>query len=76
MQRHVQPAARVVEAQPLRHGPHDTALRGFDVEAQRRVVRTVTERLGFDYARGRLDVSLHPFCEGSGDDVRLTTRFN
>ncbi|MBC8009832.1 MAG: hypothetical protein H7067_07025 [Burkholderiales bacterium] len=48
-----------------------------DVEAaQRRVVRTVTERLGFDYARGRLDVSLHPFCEGSGDDVRLTTRFN
>jgi carboxypeptidase Taq len=35
----------------------------------------VTARLGFDYQRGRLDVSLHPFCEGSGDDVRLTTRF-
>ena len=31
--------------------------------------------MGFDYRRGRLDVSLHPFCSGTGDDVRLTTRF-
>ncbi len=51
-------------------------LKGFDVAAQRELVRRVTARLGFDYERGRLDVSLHPFCEGSGDDVRLTTRFD
>ncbi|MEN9840266.1 MAG: hypothetical protein RL376_66 [Verrucomicrobiota bacterium] len=62
------------EAQARGAGP--VALRGFDVDAQRRLVRAVTARLGFDYERGRLDVSLHPFCEGSGDDVRLTTRFD
>lgn len=38
-------------------------------------IREVTAKLGFDYQRGRLDVSLHPFCSGSGDDVRLTTRY-
>jgi len=29
----------------------------------------VTERIGFNYRRGRIDVSLHPFCEGSGADI-------
>ncbi len=65
---------RVAAAKARGEGP--VAMRGFDVTAQQRVVRAVTARLGFDYKRGRLDVSLHPFCEGSGDDVRLTTRFN
>lgn len=51
-------------------------LRGFPVEGQRAFLREVTERLGFDYRRGRIDVSLHPFCSGSGADVRMTTRFN
>lgn len=50
--------------------------RGFPIEEQRRFLREVTERLGFNYRRGRLDVSLHPFCEGAGADVRMTTRFN
>ncbi len=66
--------ARVAAAKARGDGP--VALRGFDVTAQQCVVRAVTAQLGFDYRRGRLDVSLHPFCEGSGDDVRLTTRFN
>ena len=73
------PLARKIDAKTLAaraRGEGPVELRGFDVEAQRRVVRAVTERLGFDYERGRLDVSLHPFCEGSGDDVRLTTRFD
>lgn len=50
-------------------------MRGWSIEGQRLFLREVTERLGFDYARGRLDVSLHPFCSGTGSDVRLTTRF-
>jgi len=33
------------------------------------------EALGFDFSRGRLDVSLHPFCGGTSDDVRITTRY-
>lgn len=34
------------------------------------------EVLGFDFARGRLDVSHHPFCGGVPDDVRITTRYD
>jgi carboxypeptidase Taq len=51
-------------------------LRGFPVEAQQTFLREVTESLGFDYARGRIDVSLHPFCSGTGSDVRMTTRYS
>src|SRR5439155_21486770 len=29
---------------------------------------------GFDFNKGRLDLSTHPFCGGSVGDVRLTTR--
>ena len=50
-------------------------LRGFPVEGQRAFLREVTEKIGFDYGRGRIDVSLHPFCSGTGSDVRMTTRF-
>ncbi len=34
------------------------------------------EKLGFDFSRGRIDKSLHPFCGGSSQDVRITTRFD
>ena len=48
----------------------------FPVEAQRRVAMKLMERIGFDFAHGRLDVSAHPFCGGTPDDVRITTRYN
>ncbi len=51
-------------------------LHGFPVDKQRAFLRMVTEQLGFNYRRGRIDVSLHPFCEGSGADIRMTTRFD
>ena len=48
----------------------------FPEAAQERFVRFVAEAIGFDFARGRLDRSTHPFCGGSHrGDVRLTTRF-
>jgi len=50
-------------------------LRGFPVDAQQAFLREVTAQLGFDYERGRIDVSLHPFCSGTGSDVRMTTRY-
>lgn len=34
------------------------------------------KKLGFDFSRGRIDKSLHPFCGGSSQDIRITTRFN
>ena len=48
----------------------------FPVEAQRSVGMTFMKRLGFDFGHGRLDVSLHPFCGGTPDDVRITTRYD
>jgi carboxypeptidase Taq len=37
--------------------------------------RTVVEAMGFDFTRGRIDLSVHPFCSGfDPSDVRLTTR--
>ena len=33
--------------------------------------------IGFDFERGRIDASAHPFCSGFGPgDCRLTTRYN
>jgi len=48
----------------------------FDVDAQRRLGAELMSRVGFDFDHGRLDVSLHPFCGGVPDDVRITTRYN
>lgn len=43
--------------------------------AQEAFLREVTGKIGFDYQKGRLDVSLHPFCSGPTEDVRMTTRY-
>jgi carboxypeptidase Taq len=48
----------------------------FPVSAQREASVALMERLGFDFARGRLDVSAHPFCGGTPDDIRITTRYD
>ena len=46
----------------------------FPIEAQASLGRTLMRHMGFDFERGRLDVSHHPFCGGEPDDVRITTR--
>ncbi|MDD9878262.1 MAG: carboxypeptidase M32 [Magnetovibrio sp.] len=48
----------------------------FDVAAQKALGETFMSALGFDFNHGRLDVSLHPFCGGTPDDVRITTRYD
>jgi carboxypeptidase Taq len=48
----------------------------YPADQQERFSHRVLKALEFDLARGRLDVSAHPFTIGlSGDDVRITTRF-
>jgi carboxypeptidase Taq len=57
--------------------PAPVALEGrFAVEAQRELGLVLMKALGFDFDRGRLDVSLHPFCGGASGDVRITTRYD
>jgi len=73
LKRKLVPLARRIAGSPRRADA--ATLRGFPEEAMRGFVHEVTERLGFDYRRGRIDVSLHPFCSGTADDVRMTTRF-
>jgi len=48
----------------------------FPVEAQRALGERFMRALGFDFERGRLDVSAHPFTGGTPDDVRITTRYD
>ena len=63
---------RVLETQPRLipiTGP-------FPIEAQRALCESTMHLLGFDFNRGRVDVSHHPFCGGVPDDTRITTRYN
>jgi carboxypeptidase Taq len=47
------------------------------VEQQERFVRFIAAEIGFDFSRGRLDRSTHPFCSGTHcHDIRMTTRFH
>lgn len=67
--------AAVEEAQDKRGAP----LRPqgpFPVALQEKVGRAFMADVGFDFASGRLDVSHHPFCGGTPDDIRITTRYD
>ena len=46
-----------------------------EVQQRELGIRLMTA-LGFDFDHGRLDTSLHPFCGGTTEDVRITTRYD
>ncbi len=46
----------------------------FGSEGQLRLARDLATAFGYDWDRGRLDLAVHPFSSGSGDDARITTR--
>ncbi|WP_282607549.1 carboxypeptidase M32 [Pelagibius sp. Alg239-R121] len=57
--------------------PQPIAVAGpFALDAQESLARKMMQAVGFDFEHGRLDVSLHPFCGGVPDDVRITTRYD
>jgi carboxypeptidase Taq len=65
----------VLERQKSR--PDILPLQGpFPVETQRALGVRMMQAVGFDFNKGRLDISLHPFCGGATHDVRLTTRYD
>lgn len=43
---------------------------------QKAIGKRIMEKMQFDFTKGRLDESTHPFCGGTADDVRLTTRYS
>jgi carboxypeptidase Taq len=58
--------------------PNTSFLNGpYAVDRQREFSLTVLRDIGYDFQRGRLDESAHPFSTTLGRaDVRLTTRYN
>ena len=46
----------------------------FGRDGQLALARQMADAFGYDWGRGRLDLAVHPFCSGSGNDVRITTR--
>ncbi len=53
---------------------HDITL---PTDAQMSFVTKISEAIGFDFSRGRIDTTVHPFCSGfHPGDVRITTRFS
>jgi carboxypeptidase Taq len=60
-----------------RQPPTAVLHRDYPPERQRQLVDTLARAVGFDFTRGRLDRSVHPFCARVGaSDVRLTTRYD
>jgi len=51
--------------------------RGYGLTEQAAYVRGLAAAVGYDFRRGRLDETIHPFAESIGmDDVRITTRYD
>lgn len=51
--------------------------RSYPVASQQSFAMQAARTIGFDFDRGRLDTTAHPFCTGLGPgDCRLTTRYN
>lgn len=49
----------------------------YDIGKQREFCKRIAEKIGFDFGKGRLDESAHPFTSGfNPEDVRITTRFD
>lgn len=48
----------------------------FPVDKQKALGLRMMEIMGFEFDHGRLDISQHPFCGGTPDDVRITTRYD
>lgn len=60
-----------------RQMPVEILTRDYPVEAQQRFATRAAGAIGFDFERGRLDQTAHPFCTDLGPgDCRLTTRYD
>jgi carboxypeptidase Taq len=75
LKRGLVPLLNAICAQPE---TNDSCLRqDYPKPSQLEFARLAAERLGYDFKRGRLDLTHHPFCTRfSAGDVRITTRVN
>ena len=63
--------------QSSRRPPAGLLQREYPIAAQEAFGKEAARQIGFDFERGRLDVTAHPFCSTMGPhDTRLTTRYD
>lgn len=46
------------------------------IDKQKQLALEVMKYIGFDFNKGRVDESHHPFCGGVPEDVRITSRYD
>ncbi len=81
-QAHIDPVFDEIESYLVREVPNVEATQTlpepytetFSETDQLKLAEFAMQRLGFDFDRGRLDQSAHPFSCGTVNDARLTTR--
>lgn len=68
----------ILDAATSRPQPRsDFLFRDYPEERQRTFGLRLAEKLGYDFQRGRLDTTVHPFeVSFTRNDVRITTRYN
>ncbi len=76
VRRGLAPLVERVRARAERGYPASPLHGDFPIAAQRDLNAEVLRCIGFDFERGRIDASEHPFSTTIGDDVRLTTRYD
>jgi carboxypeptidase Taq len=60
-----------------KRAPVEILRRHYPRAAQEAFGKAAASAIGFDFTRGRLDVTHHPFCSGLGPhDCRITTRYD
>jgi carboxypeptidase Taq len=55
---------------------HNFPKHNYNIDTQERMGKRFMDLLGFDFNRGALGISTHPFCGGYTDDVRITSRYS
>jgi carboxypeptidase Taq len=64
-------------AESGRTAPVEILRRKYPVAAQAAFGKAVAAQIGFDFSRGRLDITTHPFCTNVGPhDSRILTRYD
>ena len=71
---HMRPGLVSLRERALGASPAPQVSGQFASDVQIALANDIAARFGYDTTRGRLDLAVHPFSSGSGDDVRITTR--
>jgi carboxypeptidase Taq len=75
LERELVPLVRALSDAPQPPAPIQAA--NVSVATQKRFAEEVLRQMGYDFDRGRLDTSAHPFTMALGrDDVRISARFS